>query len=127
MGFIRLTKIYSKKLELSEFDSKRFKERYDEALKKGDQTQVIDVIKEFYESWIPYSKESKIEMLINSDCIEFCEELKASSELLIHWKHEEFLPRVTKVFLKGHNESFLVLESAYEIEKSIEKAAKNNA
>ena len=127
MSFIRLTKIFSKKLELSEFDSKRFKERYHEALVKGDQTQVINVIKDFYGKWLPYSEESKVEMLINSDCIEFCEEMYASSELLTRCKHEEFLPRVTKVFLKGHNESFLVLESAYEIEKSIEKAAKNNA
>ena len=127
MSFIRLTKIYSEKLELSEFDSKRFNERYHEALEKGDPTQVVTVMKEFYEKWIPYSGEAKIEMLINTDCIEFCEEMYASSELLMLCKHEEFLPRVTKVFLKGHNESFLVLESAYEIEKSIEKATKNNA
>ena len=127
MSFIRLTKIYSEKLELSEFDTKRFKERYHEAIEKGDQTQVINVIKEFYEKWIPYSGESKVEMLINTDCIEFCEEMYASSELLMLCKHEAFLPRVSKVFLKGHKESFLVLESAFEIEKLIEKAAKNNA
>ena len=126
MSIIKLTQIYSPVLKLKEADEKDFKERYNNALKSGNDIEIVTAIKAFYERWIPYDRDELMDLLINTDCIEKCVERCGTSELLTTIAHVKFLPRVSEVYLKGQKDKILVLESAFEIQKLIKEASQNN-
>ena len=124
MGFIRLTKISSDSLKLrTDTEERNFKGRYQDAVEDDDNEKIAQTLSDLYDSWVPYDRSEVTEVLINTDCIEICVEELATSPL-ISVKHTAFLPRISKVFLKGRNDGYLVLESALKIKESIEDAAK---
>lgn len=92
------------------------KERYNKNLSENEEK--VKVLKEFEHLWFPYDKSQQIEILINTDCIEFIEEQSAVSGLIAEsdWC---YLPRVSKVFLKDSKE-YLVFENARKIQSLIE-------
>ena len=115
--------ISSRGLKLkSDTDEKNFKGCYNDALEDGDNEAIAQVFKNFYHLWIACERDEVKKILINTDCIEFCEEEYASSELLLLCKHEVFMPRISKVFLKNGKE-YLVLETSTEIQKLIKEAS----
>lgn len=120
MGFIVLTQISNVCLELRGDQEFVLKERYNKNSdeNKGKKAQVL---KEFEHLWVPYDASEKIKILINTDCIERCEEQYAGSALIAEadWC---YLPRVSKVFLKN-GKNYLVFENASEIQSLIAKAS----
>lgn len=124
MSFIRLTKISSNSLKLrTDIEERNFKGRYQDAVEDDDNEKIAQIFSDFHISWVPYGRSEVTEVLINTDCIEICVEEFATSPL-ISAEHIAFLPRISKVFLKGRNDGYLVLESALEIKESIENAKK---
>ena len=120
MGFIRLTTINNICLELKEYQLVVLKEECNKNSENSKEKKA-QIFKDFEDLWVPYDESQKIEILINTDCIERCEEQCAAS-VLIEEADWCYLPRVSKVFLKDGKE-YLVFESVKKIQSLIEDVA----
>ena len=120
MGFIKLTQISNVCLQLRKDQEFVLKERY-KKISAEDKEKVSQVFKDFEHLWIPHEESRRIEILINTDEIERCEEMCAASGLISEadWV---YLPRVSRVFLKG-GKNYLVFENARKIQSLIETAS----